>query len=865
MRALHLRTGQVLPYRVRRGTTERPIDGPVGVASQDHSTPRTRPYIPEPTGKSGRPRETTGPRSLEAHSRKASGGRSRLKLLSLYAHNFKKLKFSQPLPFSEGISLITGLNESGKSTILDAILFALFGRMIRPSQKPSNEEILSYGTGEAQVRLEFAIGDLRYRVIREVHKTRPNRAQLYELNGDSRQKTLATTVNDTTSEIERLLGGITYNEIVASSVVAQKDLERLIKQRLDDRRKVVNVFLNLDSFNRVQDQLDGERSRIEGTTRNPGQLTIERERLLSLQDQLKRYREAETQLSTLAERIQRLKLELVELEQKFAVTDSLHKTLKQYDDAVKLKQSLRQEIQDKSRLAETLQRQLAGIAAQREELERAQSEINQYSGLSEIEFQLTQVSNILEEFQSAEIRRVQLEESRDSLQTKIAEKTKEASALGNPKTFESKPRRVWTYLISTSALGAGAVLSFFLGLPQVAVAFGSLAIASLLLLSRQIVSLSQQASSSRLEQEQMAGQQLIRSWENELAETQQNLTAIQTDIAGRSQSLLERLSSISRYSAKVGGTKDPKAVFETMSALFESDRQSVQALEAKVKLLGQQLKEEPQVKERLDLIQREIKQVGTKFKSAELPDLPEGLTFSETLLEETANARDGLKESVSRNRAQIEDSISRQLELRQLIEENIGLDDQVQTQMKKVMLLEKDCAVVKLSVKGLEQTSESLRNRVKPQVERYMGLILPVITSGKYKAVQLDEDYTARVFDPEAGEFKPKEVFSGGTEDQLLLAMRLAFALALIPQAKGHNPEFLFLDEPLGSSDRVRREGILALLHQELSQNFKQIFLISHVGDLEAEADTIIQMDNGAIREVVGRKSPPRQPVAIPA
>jgi len=362
----------------------------------------------------------------------------------------------------------------------------------------------------------------------------------------------------------------------------------------------------------------------------------------------------------------------------------------------------------------------------------------------------------------------------------------------------------------------------------------------------------------------MAGQQLIRSWENELAETQQNLTAIETDVAGRSKNLLERLSSISRYSAKIAGTKDPKAIFETISALLDSDKQSFQSLEAKVKLLGQQLKEEPQVKERLDFIQTEIKQVEKKFSSAQLPDLPEGLSFSETLFEATADARDSLKESVSRNKAQIEDSISRQLELRQLLEENIGLDDHVQTQMKKVMLLEKDCAVVKLSVKGLEQTSESLRNRVKPQVERYMELILPVITSGKYKAVQLDEDYTVRVFDPEAGEFKPKEVFSG-TEDQLLLAMRLAFALALLPQAKGHNPEFLFLDEPLGSSDRVRREGILALLHQELSQNFKQIFLISHVGDLEAEADTIIQMDNGAIREVVGRKSLPRQTVAVPA
>jgi len=769
------------------------------------------------------------------------------------------------LTFSEGISLITGLNESGKSTILDAILFALFGRMVRPSQKPSNEEILSYGTGEAQVKLEFAIGDVKYRVVREVHKTRPNRAQLYELGGDGRQKTLATTVNDTTSEVERLLGGITYNEIVASSVVAQKDLERLIKQRLDDRRKVVNVFLNLDSFNKVQDQFDTERTRIEGTTRNPGQLTVERERLQSVQEKLKKYMEAETQLSTLAGKIEKLKSELADLEKKFATTDSLHKTLNKYDEAVKLQTSLRQEIQDKSRLAENLQRQLSGISSQREELEKARSEIDQFSGLPEIESQLTQASKMLEELQSAGIRRVQLEESKDNLQAKIAEKTKQASSLGSPKPLDPKPRRVWTYLISTSTLGAGAILSFFLGLPQVAVAFGSLAIASLLLLSRQIVSLSQQASSSRYEQEQLTSLQLVSSWETELAEAQQNLTDIQEDTVRKSGDLLGTLGSITRYSAKVGATKDPKAAFETVSSLFDNDRQSHQSLEAKVKLLSQQLREEPQIKERLDLIQSEIKQVEKKFSAAQLPDLPEGLSFSEMLLEETAEARDTLKESVSRNKAQIEDSISRQLELRQLLEENNDLEDQVQTQMKKVMLLEKDCAVVKLSVKGLEQTSESLRNRVKPQVERYMGLILPVITSGRYKAVQLDEDYTVRVFDPEAGEFKPKEVFSGGTEDQLLLAMRLAFALALIPQAKGHHPEFLFLDEPLGSSDRVRREGILALLHQELSQNFKQIFLISHVGDLEAEADTIIQMENGAVREVVGRKSPTRQPVVVPA
>jgi len=261
----------------------------------------------------------------------------------------------------------------------------------------------------------------------------------------------------------------------------------------------------------------------------------------------------------------------------------------------------------------------------------------------------------------------------------------------------------------------------------------------------------------------------------------------------------------------------------------------------------------------------DIAAVDKKLRGTILPPLPEGVVFSEELLDEAIQLRDSLRDSVSRVKTQIEDSITRTIELKQFLEENKGVGEQVDEQKRKVRLLEKDLAVVKYSVKGLEQTSESLRNRVKPQVERYMGLILPVITSGRYKAVQLEEDYTVRVFDPEAGEFRPKEVFSGGTEDQLLLAMRLAFALALIPQAKGRNPEFLFLDEPLGSSDKVRREGILALMHKELSENFKQIFLISHVGDLEVEADTIIEMDNGTVREIVSRKHSLAQPVEIPA
>ncbi|HVH16032.1 MAG TPA: SMC family ATPase [Candidatus Angelobacter sp.] len=789
-----------------------------------------------------------------------------MRLVSLQAQNFKKLKISKPLPLSEGIILITGLNESGKSTILDAVLYALFGRVIRPSKMPSNEDIISYGNGEAQVRLEFDIGEIRYRVVREVHKTRPNRATLVEVKPNGTTKTLANSVKDVTAEIERLLGGITYDEIVASSVVAQKDLERLIKQRLDDRRKVINVFLNLESFNKVQDQLDTERNGIEGTSRTPGHLTVERERLETFSEQLNEYKDTSVQLDNLNVKVEKLKSEQQRQEKQFVDTDNLYRTLNEYGEAVKQRDSLHREIEDKSLLTNNLQQQLASVDKQRTELTRAEVEVKKYADLPEAETAIARASEVLEKVRGAELQKAQFEEREYKLQSQIAETNKRVTSADESQIASStRPRRIWTYLIATAAFGAGAVLSFLLTFAALSIALGSLAVVSLLLLTRQIVSLSQQAEATKHQQERLAGAQLVVSWNDELGEVKKDRDMADSTIRQGSNQILQVLSSIESYTSYLQGLTDPREVVEQASSIYNQDKQSLSAVTERVNMLQKRLGEEPILKRQLAQAQLDIATVERKLKNTSLPSLPTGVEFSPELLEEASQMRDSLNESVSRVKTQIEESMTRIIELKQFLEENKGLEEQVDEQKRKVLLLQKQLAVVKYSIKGLEQTSESLRNRVKPQVERYMSQILPVITSGRYKAVQLEDDYTVRVFDPEAGEFRPKEVFSGGTEDQLLLAMRLAFALALIPQAKGRNPEFLFLDEPLGSSDKVRREGILELMHKELSQNFKQIFLISHVGDLEAEADTVIEMENGAVREVVTRKPSLPQPIEIPA
>ena len=137
-----------------------------------------------------------------------------------------------------------------------------------------------------------------------------------------------------------------------------------------------------------------------------------------------------------------------------------------------------------------------------------------------------------------------------------------------------------------------------------------------------------------------------------------------------------------------------------------------------------------------------------------------------------------------------------------------------------------------------------------PSVEQNMNWLISYVTGGRYKAVRINPDnYDVEVYDAEAGKWMRRDIYSGGTNDQFLLAMRIAFTLSLLPSAKGTYPRFLFLDEPLGSSDQERRQQIVRLLANELTRVFDQIFLVTHVEIEEPPNTTLIELADGRIAE----------------
>jgi exonuclease SbcC len=110
-----------------------------------------------------------------------------------------------------------------------------------------------------------------------------------------------------------------------------------------------------------------------------------------------------------------------------------------------------------------------------------------------------------------------------------------------------------------------------------------------------------------------------------------------------------------------------------------------------------------------------------------------------------------------------------------------------------------------------------------------------------------EKDYRIEVYDRVARRWRGKGVFSGATQDQFSLALRLAFALSTIPSSRGARPGFIFLDEPLSGFDSERRDGLLNLLKGELSKYFDQIIVVSHLESLREEFPEQIQLEAGQV------------------
>lgn len=145
----------------------------------------------------------------------------------------------------------------------------------------------------------------------------------------------------------------------------------------------------------------------------------------------------------------------------------------------------------------------------------------------------------------------------------------------------------------------------------------------------------------------------------------------------------------------------------------------------------------------------------------------------------------------------------------------------------------------------LSDVADRLSTTVRPALEGAVSTLLAAMSEGRFTKVSVSEDYELRVEDD--GKMRALNELSGGEADLVALATRLALAQIVSERHGAGGAGFLILDEPLGSQDPVRRQSILAGL-RALRGTYDQIFLISHVDGIEDAADTVVHISTSADR-----------------
>jgi DNA repair exonuclease SbcCD ATPase subunit len=141
----------------------------------------------------------------------------------------------------------------------------------------------------------------------------------------------------------------------------------------------------------------------------------------------------------------------------------------------------------------------------------------------------------------------------------------------------------------------------------------------------------------------------------------------------------------------------------------------------------------------------------------------------------------------------------------------------------------------------LGDVSGAVRARFGPAMAEFLGWILPQVTVGRYSQVRVSPDLEIEVFSAEKQAFVGLESLSGGTVDQLLLALRLAISKALVHSQKAADyRQYLFFDEPFASFDEQRAEAFLRFFRKE-DPNFAQVFLVSHLPGLVTHCDAMVK------------------------
>ena len=808
-----------------------------------------------------------------------------MKLHRLRLVNFRQHADTE-IVFGDGITGIIGPNGSGKTSLLEAIAWAIYGNPAARGDKDSIRNMRAKARSPVRVELEFGLGSHGYRIERGL-----NNAELYQDGA-----VVANSLKEVTARLQRVLG-MTHDEFFNTYFTGQKELAVLADATRPERAAFLSRVLRHEQLTIAQERIRERRNalghEVDGLEAGlPPQAELEKERKEAT-GRLTGTRKAATAAAGERTKAQQALAEEEPRWQQWVErrerTLSLHGDLRVAEQGVVV---ARQEFQ-------RLDKELAEALGAREELRKLDAEV---APISKLKAELAELDRLHREDAARredQAKVTELTRNLNLLDRRIAELADaDASLAKATATVRALAERLEAAdTVAKEQLGAWVREKEYAGTrraellklydevknqrdkiarlgpegecPTCRRPLGTEHAAVVGVLDRQLQAIVDDGTYFRQRIEQLAqppaavteaeaARDAVREETRQASEHEGTLRAqvgerarLQKERAG----LAKRMQEIERSVAARPAGYDAERHNLVRAELTRLDPVALQAaaLAARAERAEALVGEAELAEKALSAREEQVKQLGAavteqgfsepKFQAArERHDrAAHALRAAELAVAETRGELVAAETAVRETERRATERAAR--------EKTIG-----ERKIELRLHHELDRAFSDLRAE--------LNAAMRPEIGALASGFLADLTDARYDEVDLDADYRVVVLD----EGVPKPVISGGEEDIANLVLRLAIS-QMIAERAGQPLSLLVLDEIFGSLDESRRQHVLALLRR-LGDRFPQVIVITHIEQVRDGLDRVIRVSYDAttgssvVRDDTATLGPPDASVA---
>lgn len=158
--------------------------------------------------------------------------------------------------FNEGLFLICGPTGSGKSSVLDAIMLALYGRTVRQDISQSSNEVMTRNTGECFSEVEFTSRGKTYRARWEQRRAynKPNgnlQGEKHSIFDVSENKDISENRRGETGKKVAEAVGLTFDQFIRTVLLAQGQFDLFLKANDNERSDILEQATGTAQFSRI--------------------------------------------------------------------------------------------------------------------------------------------------------------------------------------------------------------------------------------------------------------------------------------------------------------------------------------------------------------------------------------------------------------------------------------------------------------------------------------------------------------------------------------------------------------------------------------------------------------------------------------